>query len=100
MAKWRAEDVLKIFEGLLEQDCPVHTHPNFRKGFSRDQNLFVNQVIRKSTANVAYRSVDFDLVGVSDEQFWQRMDRAKYTDLIEENAAAAMVKMAERFGIV
>lgn len=99
MYKWRREDVLKLYEYLIERDCTLFAHPEFRKGMSRDQNLFANQVIREANGNVAYRSVDFDIDGLADAEFWQRLDRSRHTDLIEENAATAIVKMAERFGI-
>lgn len=99
MYKWKRDDVLKIFETLIEGDCPLYTHPEFRKGMTRNQNLYANQVIREANGTVAYRSVDFDIAGVSDEEFWKRIDCTKHTEVIEENAAAAIMKMGERFGI-
>ena len=99
MYKWKREDVLKIFEVLIERECPLYTHPEFRQGMTRDQHLFTNQVIREANGTVAYRSVDFDICGLSEAEFWQRIDGTKHSDLIEENAAAAIMKMAERLDI-
>lgn len=99
MYKWKREDVLQVFEGLIEHDCPIYAHPEFRKGMSRNQNLFANQVIREANGNVAYRSVDFDISNVSDKEFWKQIDGTKHAELIEENAASAIFKMAERFNI-
>lgn len=99
MYKWRRADVLKIFEYLIERECPLFAHPAFRKEMSRDQNLFTNQVIREANGNVAYRSVDFGVEELGDAEFWQRIDRSRHAELIEENAATAIVKMAERLGI-
>lgn len=96
MYTWHRTDVLKVFEYLIEKDCPIFAHPEYRKGMVRDQNLFANQVIREATGNVAYRAVDFEIAELGDEEFWQRIDRTKHAELIEENAAAAIMKMAER----
>ncbi|MBI2345652.1 MAG: hypothetical protein HYV03_01930 [Deltaproteobacteria bacterium] len=99
MYQWTRADILKIFEQLVERDCPLFAHPEFRKGMTRGQNLFANQVIREANGNVAYRSVDFDINDLPENEFWRRIDNTKHADFIEENAAAAIVKMAERFGI-
>lgn len=100
MYHWTREDLLKVTEALIEADCPLFTHPHFRKGFSRDQNLFANQVIRAANSNCAYRSVDFDLDGLRDEEIWARLEGTKHSEFIEENAAAAILKMAERLNLV
>lgn len=98
--KWTRDDLLKIIEVLIEKDCPIYCHPEFRKGFDRERNLFANQVIREGNGNVAYRSVDFDIDALSDEEFWGRLTETKHTDLIEENAAVAILKMADRFNLM
>lgn len=100
MYRWTKKDFLQLTEILIENDCPIFLHPRFRKGLDRTQNLFANQIIRESQGNVAYKSVDFDVNAVSDSEFWNRIDGTKYNDFIEENAAAAIMKMAERFNLV
>lgn len=100
MYRWTKQDFLKLTEMLIENDCPIFLHPRFRRGLDRTQNLFANQIIRESQGNVAYRSVDFDVAQVTDTDFWDRIDNTKYNDVIEENAAAAIMKMAERFNLV
>lgn len=100
MYRWTKKDFLQLTEILIENDCPIFLHPRFRKGLDRTQNLFANQIIRESQGNVAYKSVDFDVNTVSDSEFWTRIDGTKYNDFIEENAAAAIMKMAERFNLV
>lgn len=100
MYRWTKKDFLQLTEILIENDCPIFLHPRFRKGLDRTQNLFANQIIRESQGNVAYKSVDFDVNTVSDSEFWNRIDGTKYNDFIEENAAAAIMKMAERFNLV
>ncbi len=100
MQTWTRHDLLKVIEVLIEKDCPLYAHPDFRRGMDRIHNLFANQLIREGNSNVAYRSVDFDLDGLSDDEIWTRLDRTKHTDLIEENAATAILKMAARFNLV
>jgi hypothetical protein len=48
---------------------------------------------------VAYRTIDFDVNDISDDEFWAKVDRSKYFDLIEDNAAAAILGMAEKLGM-
>ena len=101
MYRWTKEDIIKLTEMLIERDCAVFLHPNFRKGMDRKQNLFANQVVRESQGNVAYRSVDFDLgPEMSDDEFWNRIDDTRYNELIEDNAAAALLNMAERLNLL
>lgn len=99
-AKWTKQDLIEFLEVLIEHNVPVHNNPYFRKLLSRDQNLFMNQNIRESTGNVAYRTVDFDIDEVDDDGFWERIDQTDYNDLIEDNAAQAILKMAERFNLI
>lgn len=96
--KWSKEELIKIFEILIENECPLHTRPEFRQHFDRDGQLVVNQITRKATNNVAYRSVDFDLENITDEEFWAKVEGSKYLDLLEDNAASAILNMAEKFG--
>ncbi len=101
MYRWTKKDYLKLMEILIENDCPIFLHPRFRRGLDRTQNLFANQIIREAQGNVAYKSVDFDVnEELSDTAFWNRIDNTKYNDFIEENAAAAIMKMAERFNLM
>ncbi|MBI4237828.1 MAG: hypothetical protein HY696_05345 [Deltaproteobacteria bacterium] len=93
------EDFINIIETLIDKDCPLYCHPEFRKGMERDQNLFINQVIREANGNVAFRSVDFDLEGMDDETFWERIDDSRFSDFIEESAATAILKMTERIDL-
>lgn len=98
--QWTRDDMLKIVEVMMEKELPIYCHSRVRRGLDHNQNLFYNQVIREATGNVAYRSVDFDVDNLSDEQFWARMDQTTHTDLIVENAATAILKMAERFQLI
>lgn len=101
MAKyWTKEDLIKIFEMLLERGCPITSDPKFRALLDRDENLFANQVTREANGNIAYRSVDFDVDEIEDEEFWTRIDETPYRDLIEDNAARAILKMAEKFNLI
>lgn len=100
MAKWTKQDLIEFLEVLIEHNVPVHNNPYFRKLLNRDQNLFMNQSVREGTGNVAYRRVDFDIDDVSDAEFWERVDHTDYNDLIEDNAAVAILKMAERFNLI
>ncbi|PIR17934.1 MAG: hypothetical protein COV46_02160 [Deltaproteobacteria bacterium CG11_big_fil_rev_8_21_14_0_20_49_13] len=100
MKKFSKEELIKIFEVLIESECPLHTRPEFRKHYDRDGQLVINQLTRKATGNVAYRSVDFDVKSVSDAEFWNKIEGSKHLDLLEDNAAAAILGMAEKFGIL
>lgn len=98
--KWTKEELIKIFEVLIENECPIHTRPEFRKHFDRNGHLVINQLTRGATNNVAYRSVDFDLQDLSDEEIWNKIEDSKYLDLLEDNAASAIMNMAEKFGLL
>lgn len=98
--KWKKEDVVKLFEILVERGHPIVSHPKFRALLNRDENLLTNQVIREANGNIAYRSVDCDLESMADEDFWSIIDETPYNDLIENNAAIAILKMAEKLDIV
>lgn len=98
--KWTREEVVRLFELLIERGAPIVSHPKFRELLSRDQNLYANQVTREANGNIAYRSVDFDIDGLDDEIFWDKIDSTPYQDLIEDNAAIAILKMAEKFGLI
>ena len=41
-----------------------------------------------------------DSLEMSDEDFWDHVDSTQYNDLIEDNAAAAMLKMAEKLDLL
>lgn len=98
--KWDKEDLIKIFEMLIERGCPITSHPKFRELLTRDENLFANQVTREANGNIAYKSVDFDVDDIEDDEFWSRIDHTPYQDLIEDNAAIAILKMAEKFNLI
>lgn len=99
--KWTKEEVIKIFQMLIERGCPITSHPQFRALLNRDENLFANQITREANGNIAYDSVDFELDEITeDEEFWNRIDSTPYNDLIEDNAAIAILKMAEKFNLV
>ncbi len=98
--KWTREEVIRLFEILVERESPLVSHPKFRALLNRDENLLTNQVIREANGNIAYRSVEFDVVDCEDAAFWDRIDDTPYSDMIQNNAAAALVKMAEKFGIL
>ncbi|MFA4873805.1 MAG: hypothetical protein WC956_00750 [bacterium] len=98
--KCKEGDVVKLFETLIENEAPIVSHYKYRALLTRDEKLEVNQIIRKVNCKIAYGSVDFDVAGVSDEAFWARIDSSQYCHQIENNAAIAMVKMAEKFGIL
>lgn len=97
--KWTKEDVVKVFEILISRGSEITSHPKFRELLTRNENLFANQVTRQANGNIAYNSVDFDLNGLSDDDFWSRIDSTPYNDLIENNAAVAIMKMAEKLNI-
>lgn len=98
--KWTREEIVRLFELLIERGAPIISHPRFRELLDRDQNLYANQVTREANGNIAYRSVEFDVDEVTDEEFWSRIDKTPYQDLIEDNAAIAIVKMAEKFNLI
>ena len=98
--KWQKEDIIKLFEILLENNSPLVSHPKFRQLLTRDENLFTNQVTRQANGNIAYRTVDFDVSELEDDEFWDKIANTPYNELIEENAAVALVKMAEKLNIL
>lgn len=98
--KWTREELIKIFEVLIENECMLQTRPEFRKHFDRDGQLVINQLTRGATSNLAYRSVDFDIENIDDDAFWNKVEDSKYLDLLEDNAAAAILGMAEKFGLL
>lgn len=99
--QWSRQEVVRVFEIVLESGSDLFSSPRFRKHLSRDENLIANQLIREGNGNIAYRSVDFKVEdGMSDEAFWARIEKTPYNDLIEENAAVAMVKMAEKLKLL
>jgi hypothetical protein len=98
--KWKREEVVRLLEMLIERSAPVVTHNEFRKHLTRNQNLYTNQIIREANGNIAYRSVDIDVDSLSDEDFWDVIDSTPYADLVEDNAAIAILKMAEKFNLI
>ncbi len=98
--KWTREDVVQLIELLIERNAPIVSHPKFRRLLDRDQNLFTNQCTREANGNIAYRTVDFDIEGLDDADFWAHIDATPYNDLIEENAAVTILKMAEKFNLI
>jgi len=97
--KWAQEEVTGAFELLIEWGAPVVSHPKFRALLDRDENLFTNQLIREANGNIAYRSVDVDIDNLTDEEFWGIIDGTPYNELIENNAAVALFKNAEKLDI-
>ena len=99
--KWTREEVVKVFEILLEKGCPLFATPGVRDHLSRDENLLTNQFTREANGNIAYRSVDFKISeGLSDAAFWSQIEKTPYRELIEENAAVAIMKMAEKLKLL
>lgn len=98
--KWTREDAVKLIEILIQRNSTVVSNPKFRGQLDRDQNLLTNQIIREANGNIAYRSVDCDLLNMSDEDFWKFIDSSNYNDLIEDNAAVAILKMAEKLNLI
>lgn len=98
--KWTRKDLTQVFEALIECNSDLTSHPAFRGKLDRNRNLFANQITREANGNIAYRSVDFSVRGLNDADFWKRIDSTPYHDLIEENAAVAMLKMAEKTGVI
>jgi len=89
-----------VMEKLIERGSRIVSHHKFRGVLDRDGNLTVNQAIRAANDNIAYSSVDFDLEGVSDEEFWARIDASEHNDVIKRNAVVGMLKMADKLGII
>jgi hypothetical protein len=98
--KWTKEEIIRLFEILIERGAHIVSHPKFRELLDRDKNLLTNQIVREANGNIAYRSVDFDIDGIEDEAFWDRIDETPYNDLIENNAAVALLKMAAKLNII
>ena len=97
---WTKEDLVTIFEMLIERNSTLSSHRAFRDLLSRNESLFANQLTREANGNIAYRSVDFDCLAVSDDDFWKEMDRTQHREIIEENAAVALLKMAEKLELL
>lgn len=85
----------------MENGSTLFSSPGFRDRLSRDESLLANQFTREANGNMAYQTVNFEIRDVmSDEEFWARIDKTPYTDLVQENAAVAIVKMAEKFKLI
>ncbi len=97
--KWTKNELLKVFELLIESNSTITSHKDFRKHLDRDGNLFANQITRQANGNIAYRSVECDPLTLSDEEFWDHIDETDYSEMIEENAAVAIMKMAEKLDL-
>ena len=99
--EWTKADLIKLFELLIEHSSPYLKKQGFRQYLDRDENLFANQVMRESHGNIAYRTVNFEVPdGMSDQEFWSQIDKTPYNDLIEDNAAVAILKMAEKLRLL
>jgi len=99
--EWTKADLIKLFELMIQYNSPYLKKQGFRQYLDRDQNLFANQVLRESTGNIAYKTVDFKVdENLSDNEFWNRIDETPYNDLIEDNAAVAIMKMAEKLRLL
>lgn len=94
------QQFVKVFEKLIETGRPLFSHRCFREKLDRDQNLAANQMIREANGNIAYKSVDFDVNDKSDKEIWDRIENTPYLDVIEENAAVAIIKMAEKLKLL
>lgn len=94
------EELIKFYELLIENESGITAHPEFRKCLDRDENLYANQIIQEANKGIAYRSVACDVAELSDEEFWKVLDNTPYADLVEDNAAADIVKMAQKFKLV
>jgi hypothetical protein len=92
--------IVQVFETLIEKGRPLFSHRCFREKLDRDQNLAANQIIREANGNIAYKSVDFELNDKSDQEIWDKIEQTPYLDVIEENAAVAIVKMAEKLKLL
>lgn len=98
--KWTKEELVSLFEHLIDKESALTSCRAFRDLLTRNENLFSNQVTREANGNIAYRSVDFDALDTTDEEFWARMDRTKHRELIEDNASIALFKMAEKLNLI
>lgn len=99
--KWTREEAVRVFEIVMERGCDLFSSPQFRQGLDRDQNLIANQLTREANGNIAYRSVDFPIPEqMSDKDFWSQIEKTPYNDMIEDNAAVAILKMAEKLKLV
>jgi len=97
---WTKKELVRLFELLMERGSPLVSHPGFRKLLDRDENLFTNQIIRDANGNITYRSVDFDIDDMLDEEFWTKIENSFDPELIERNAVVEMLKMADKLGII
>ena len=97
---WSREDWIGIFETLIESNCDILTDRRFRETLDRDQNLLANQIVREANENIAYDKVDFEIDGMSDDEFWSRIDASGYSDIIESNAAHAICQMLDKTGVL
>ena len=97
--KWTREEIVRVFEILIERGATTTSDPRFGGLLDRDLNLYANQVTREANGNIAYRSVDIDLATLSDDEMWALIDGSEYSDLIQSNAAAALIKMVEKFDL-
>lgn len=99
--KWRRKEVVEVFELMMLQGNDLFSSPHFRKHLNRDENLLANQFTREANGNIAYRTVDFEVTeDLSDDVFWGRIEATPFNDLIEENAAVGMLKMAEKLKLI
>lgn len=99
--KWTRAEAVRVFEILLERGCDLFSSPGFRNHLTRDESLLANQLTREANGSLAYRSVNFQLDdAMSDTEFWSRIDKTPYLDLIEDNAAVAIIKMAEKLKLI
>lgn len=99
--KWTREEAARVFEILIEKGSTLTANRFFRKALNRDQNLLANQLVRRANGNIAYRSVDFEITDeMSDDSFWEKIEKTPYNDFIEENAAVALIKMAEKLDLL
>ena len=93
------EKVAAVIENLVDRGAKIVSHNRFRGLLDRDGNLAVNQAIRQANNSLAYNTVDFDIDGMRDEEFWARIDASPNSDLIKKNAVEAMLNMAGKLGI-
>lgn len=100
--KLGADRLVGVVERLLARDAQIVSHYKFRDVLDRDENLMFNQAIRQARENIAYKDVDFEIDGMSDDEFWTRIEDADrvHGGVIENNAAANLFKMAEKLGIL
>lgn len=99
--KWTKAEAVQVFEMVLEKGLDLFSSPQFRQDLDRDQNLIANQLTREANGQIAYRSVDFTIAEqMTDEDFWSQIEKTPYNELIEDNAAVAILKMAEKLKLV